>query len=79
MNKRESYRAKFTNIYGEEWHFEYSYSLNEGILRGSDVDWQPYRVVNGQAIGLILSTEELLWLRKVWADAASSRATYGAT
>jgi len=44
----------------------------EGTLKGSDVDWQSYRVVAGHAIGLILNNEELLWLRKVWAEATSN-------
>ena len=70
MSERRNYCSKFTNQYGEEWHFEYDRATSEGILRGSDVDWQPYRVVSGRAPGLILSQEELLWLKKVWAEAA---------
>jgi hypothetical protein len=42
------------------------------VLKGSDVDWQSCRVVAGHAIGLILNYEELLWLRKVWAEATSN-------
>lgn len=71
MIKRKNYSSKFTNKYGEEWRFEYDSATGEGILKGSDVDWQPYRVVNGHAIGLVLSDEELIWLRKVWLDATA--------
>ena len=41
----------------------------EGVLRGSDVDWQEYRVVGGCMPELILNNEEILWLRKSWAEA----------
>jgi len=71
MSKRKNFRSKFTNRYGEEWQFEYDFARGQGILKGSDVDWQPYPVVDGHAIGLLLSKEELIWLRKVWADAIS--------
>jgi hypothetical protein len=63
------YRAQFTNRYGEAWEFEYDAATGEGTLRGSDVDWQPYRVVGGRAVELILNDEELQWLRKAWAEA----------
>jgi hypothetical protein len=46
--------------------------MGKGTPKGSDVDWQTYHVVGGQAIGLILNNEELLWLRKVWAEATGS-------
>ena len=73
MTEGKNYCSRFTNEHGEEWQFEYSYGTGEGILKGSDVDWQTYRVVDGHALGLILSQEELLWLRKVWADATAGQ------
>jgi hypothetical protein len=60
---------RFTNRYGEDWEFVYDPVTGEGILRGSDVDWQDYRVVDGLAPGLILNEEEIAWLREVWAEA----------
>jgi hypothetical protein len=66
-----NYSTEFTNRYGEEWYFEYNHAMGEGILKGSDVDWQPYRVVKGHSLGLILNEEELLWLRKVWTEATA--------
>lgn len=36
---------RFTNRYGEEWEFAYDSGAGEGILRGSDVDWQEYPIV----------------------------------
>jgi len=59
---------RFTNRYGEEWEFMYDSATGEGILRGSDVDWQEYRVVGGLAPELVLNEEEILWLRKVWVE-----------
>ena len=60
----------FTNRYGEEWEFTYDAGTGEGVLRGADVDWQEYHVVDGLAQGLILNEEEIAWLRKKWAEAA---------
>ncbi len=63
--------SHFTNRYGEEWEFEYDTTRGEGILRGSDVDRQEYRVIEGQVAGLVLSDEEIRWLRKTWMEATS--------
>lgn len=60
---------RFTNRYGEEWKFMYDSDTGEGILSGSDVDWEEYPVVGGLAPGLILNEEEIVWLRKTWAEA----------
>ena len=65
--------ARFTNRYGEEWEFEYDPSTGKGVLRGADVDWQEYCVIGGMAVGLILNNEEILWLRKAWAEATGQR------
>ena len=48
--------------------FEYDHISGRGVLRGSDVDWQSYPVVNGVAQDLVLNNEELIWLRKAWAE-----------
>jgi Uri superfamily endonuclease len=71
MGEGKIYTSGFVNRYGEEWRFEYDSSTGEGILKGSDVNWQPYRVVNGHAVGLLLNEEELAWLKKAWAEATS--------
>ena len=60
---------RFTNRYGEKWEFVYDPVTGQGILRGSDVDWQDYPVVSGLAQGLILNEDEIAWLRKTWAEA----------
>ena len=69
MITRRHYTSRFTNRYGEEWEFEYDPIKGEGQLRGSDVDWQEYRVIKGLAPELVLNNEELEWLRKVWSEA----------
>ena len=69
MTAPKPYTSHFTNRYGEEWEFEYDPGRREGILRGSDIDWQEYRVIEGRAAGLILNDEEIQWLRKTWLDA----------
>jgi len=69
MNKNNNRKAKFVNRYGEEWMLEYDASTGESILKGSDVGWQPCRVVGGHAVGLLLNDEELIWLRAAWAAA----------
>lgn len=67
------YSSRFTDRYGEEWLFEYDRSRHEGVLSGSDLDWQKYRVVGGRALELILNDEEIQWLRKAWLEATSAR------
>jgi hypothetical protein len=60
---------RFVNRYGEEWEFVYDPDTGEGILCGSDVDWQDHPVVDGRAPGLVLNEEEIAWLRRAWAEA----------
>jgi hypothetical protein len=48
----------------------YDSIAGEGMVCGSDVDWEPYPVVEGRAVGLILNDEEVAWLRKAWAEAS---------
>ena len=67
------FTSRFANRSGEEWEFAYDPTTGEGVLRGSDVDWQEYRVIAGIAPGLILNEEELLWLRKTWAEATGGQ------
>ena len=77
MSPSKNYQAQFTNRYGEEWCFEYDAATGEGLLRGSDVNWQSYRVIQGFAFGLLLSEEELVWLRRVWREATAPGAGAG--
>ena len=63
------YRSRLKNRYGEVWEFEYDPGAGEGILRGTDVDWQDYRVVDGQVLDLVLNDEEIRWLRNAWKEA----------
>lgn len=72
MIAKNHYSARFTNRYGEEWEFEYDPLKQEGVLRGSDVEWQNYPVIEGQVTGLILNDEEIRWLRKVWREATAT-------
>ena len=67
------YISQFRNQYGEEWIFEYDPAKGEGVLRGSDVDWQEYRVIDGRVSGLILNDEEIRWLREAWTAANRGR------
>lgn len=65
------YTSRFTNRYGEQWEFEYDPMTGEGVVRGSDVDWNEYRVVRGRAIGLMMNDEEILRLSEAWEEATS--------
>jgi len=67
------YRSRFENRYGEAWEFEYDPATGEGLLRGTDVDWQEYRVIEGQVPELILNDEEIQWLRTEWQRATGER------
>ncbi len=72
MVASREYSSRFENRYGEQWEFDYDPVKGEGVLRGSDVDWQEYRVIDGQVPGLILNDEEIQWLRTAWEEAISS-------
>ena len=67
------YTSQFANQYGEQWVFEYDLTKREGVLRGSDVDWQEYRVVEGSVPELVLNDEEVVWLRMAWAAATGGQ------
>ncbi len=56
------YKSCFTNRYGEAWEFLYDPCKREGLLRGADVDWQEYRVLDGQVPELSTRTA----YRTVW-------------
>ena len=71
MTKPIPYTSSFTNRYGEKWEFEHDPGTGEGILRGSDIDWQEHRVIDGRVAGLILNEEEIEWLREAWKKATS--------
>lgn len=62
-------RSRFKNRYGEPWEFLYDPATGEASLRGADVDWQEFRVVDGQVPGLNLNAEEKRWLRVAWEQA----------
>ena len=66
-----TYVSEFTNRWGEKWIFEYTYATSKGALKGSDVDWKSYAVVEGRASALVLNNEEILWLRNAWAEAVN--------
>ena len=72
MTGPQPYTSRFSNRYGEEWEFQYDYLRGEGVLRGSDVDWQEYHVVGGRVQGLVLNDEEITWLRGAWAEATGA-------
>ena len=63
------HRSSLKNRYGESWEFEYDPSTGEGVLRGTDVDLQEYRVFDGQVPDLILNDEEIRWLSTAWKEA----------
>ena len=65
MTAPKQFTSRFTNRYGEEWVFEYDPGTDEGALRGSDVDWQEYRVVAGRAAGLLLRRGDPVVARNV--------------
>ena len=69
MAEPQRYFSRFKNRYEEQWEFEYDPHKQEGIVRGSDVDWNEYRVTGGRAFELIMNEEEVLWLRKAWEEA----------
>ena len=75
MKTQSKYYTEYTNRYGEEWIFEFNPATRKGILKGSDVDWQEYEVVDGRVDGLLLTEGELKWLRETWKEVRSIHPT----
>ena len=71
MDKK--FESSYKNQYGETWIFEYDYGSETGVVRGSDVDWYEYAVVNGEADDLVMHDEEKAWLMAAWHEAISLR------
>jgi hypothetical protein len=74
----DQYREKFHSRYGQAWVFAYSYRTDTAIVEGSDIDWQEYKVVNGQAMDRLMNEEEIQWLRQAWRRATEQIHTYTA-
>ncbi len=66
------YHGYFENRHGEQFVFEYRRESGEAVIRCGDAHWEEtYPVTNGLAESLILSDEEIMWLRACWKAAAS--------
>ena len=61
------YLGYFENRYGEQMIFVFDQDSGIGRLYAGDANWEkPYEVVDGVAINLVMSPEELLWLQACW-------------
>lgn len=61
------YIGYFENSYGEQAVFVYDRDSGRATLRKGDRGWDnPIEVVEGGAIGVILTPAELLWLQACW-------------
>jgi hypothetical protein len=60
---KSQYKSKFI---GDLWVFEYDYFTDTGIVKGSDVDWENYAVIEGEALWLVLAEDERAWLKSSW-------------
>lgn len=58
--------SQFRSKDGDEWIFEYSAQEDKAVVRGSDIGWEPYPVVEGIAFQLNMSLDEEAWLLGVW-------------
>ena len=63
----------YTNEYGEQWIFEYDSLTGEGILKGSEINWKSYKVIEGKVPGLLLNDGELIWLKETWKKATADK------
>lgn len=67
----------FTNIYGEKWIFHFDPKTKVAFVKGSDVDWESYPVIEGAAYGLVMSSEERTWLSDAWEKVCSNVGALG--
>lgn len=70
------FQSNFRNQYGEEWIFEYDQETGDALIKGSDVDWQAYEVIEGVAYNLILSDEEKQWLLSAWEEVVGRKSSF---
>jgi hypothetical protein len=61
------YIGYFENADGEQWIFTFHRKTKQAELRGGDTGWNTlYQVENAEGPHLVLSREELEWLRACW-------------
>ncbi|MBI4316907.1 MAG: hypothetical protein HY675_00335 [Chloroflexi bacterium] len=66
-NVPSQYIGYFENSYGEQAIFVYERDSGRATLRMGDYGWDhPIQVVDGGAIGVVLTPAELLWLQACW-------------
>lgn len=68
MKNTHKTESQFRNSHGEIWQFKFDSATGIATVSGSDVDWQRYPVVDGNAVGLSLSPDEITWLRSTWVE-----------
>ena len=73
---KENYRSTFTAENGDTWEFEYDYSTETGIVRGSDVDDEEYKVIEGVAYNLVMNRSEKRWLLAAWEEATGRKSGF---
>lgn len=61
--------SEFTNEFGEKWIFQFDPVTGISTVKGSDVDWTSYPVIEGEPIDLIMHNSELDWLKSTWHEA----------
>jgi hypothetical protein len=68
-NGTKNYISEYENEFGEPWIFEYNFDNDTGVIKGLDVGWIEYPVLEGRTFGLILDEKEEAWLKIAWSDA----------
>ena len=58
-----AYHSYFENMHGEQSLFVFRRDTKEALLYSGDAGWAAFPVREGIAQGLILSPDEVLWLR----------------
>lgn len=67
------FQSTFVNEYGKKWVFAYDPESGASLVKGSDVGWEVYEVVEGVAQNLIMSVKEKQWLLSAWEQAAGRK------
>ena len=73
---KENYRSTFTAENGDTWIFEYDYSTETGVVRGSDIGDDEYKVIEGVAYDLVMDRFEKRWLLTAWEEATGRKSGY---
>ena len=72
-DESDTYHSYFENSHGDQSLFVYRRNTGEALVYCGDADWIAFPVVEGKVPGLVLSPDEVLWLRACFQATGAAR------